>query len=109
MNDLVSTIRPPRKIRQSNFALSVFSEHSGQSDSAVLFSGGSDQQDTLGIFGKCRSSRHEHKVLECPDFYNSTVNSRMKLSYEIRACFLCGYNHGRHKYSKNCPNKEDSM
>ena len=42
MNDLVSTIRPLRKIRQSNFALSVFSEHSGQSDSAVLFSGGLD-------------------------------------------------------------------
>ena len=105
-NDLVSTTRTPKKIRQTNFALSVFSENSGQSDSAVLFGGGSDHQDNLGIFGKCKSSRHEHKVLECPDFYNSTVNSRLKLSYEIRACFLCGYNHGRHKYGKNCPNKE---
>jgi len=107
--DLVSTTRTPKKIKQTsqtNFALSVFSEFGGQSDSAVLFGGGSDRQDSLGIFGNCKSSRHEHKVIECPSFYNSTVNSRLKMSFEIRACFLCGHTHARFKYGKNCPNME---
>ena len=64
MNELVLTAKPQRKLRQLNFVLSDFSEHNGQANSAILFSGGSqvDQQDTQEIWDKCRSSGHEHKV-----------------------------------------------
>ena len=86
--------------------MSVFSEFGGQSDPGVLFGGGSDNKDSLGIFGNCKSSSHEHMIIECPDFYNSTVNCRLKMCFEVRACFLCGYTHGRYMYGKKCPNKE---
>ncbi len=89
--------------------MSVFSEFGGQSDPGVLFGGGSDNKDNLGIFGNCKSSSHEHMIIECRDFYNSTVNRRLKMCFEVKACFLCGYTHGRFMYGKKCPNKDRAM
>jgi len=51
--DLISIARNPRKIKQTgntNFALSVVSEFSGQSDPGVLFGGGTDDKEGPGIF-----------------------------------------------------------
>ena len=65
--DLISMAQNPRKIKQTgntNFALSVVSEFSGQSYPGVLFGGGSDDKEGPGIFGNCKSSGHEHKVIE---------------------------------------------
>ena len=110
--DLISMTRNPRKSKQTgntNFALSVVSEFSGQTYPGVLFGGGSDDKEGPGIFGNCKSSGHEHKVIECEEFYKSTVNRRMEMCFERRSCFLCGHTHRRFMYGKKCPNIARAM